>query len=53
MLSQNADEALVSEFIDVTENCELARYAPATQVSIQEDFEKAIRILSDLDKKLK
>lgn len=53
LLSQNADEALVSEFIDVTENCELARYAPATQVSIQEDFEKAIRILSDLDKKLK
>jgi hypothetical protein len=52
LLSQNANDSLVSEFIDVTENCELARYAPATQVSIKEDFDKAIRILSELDKKL-
>lgn len=51
LLSQNIDDLLVSEFIYVTENCELARYAPATQVSIQEDFDKAVRILSELDKK--
>lgn len=53
LLSQNIEDTLVSEFIEITENCELARYAPATQVSIQQDFDAAIRIVSDLDKKLK
>lgn len=53
LLSHNINESLVSEFIGITENCELARYAPTSQVSIEEDFEKAIRIVSDLDKKLK
>lgn len=53
LLSQNVEDTLVSEFIEITENCELARYAPATQVSIQQDFDTAIRIVSELDKKLK
>jgi hypothetical protein len=37
----------------LTENCEIARFAPATSVSIQNDFDIAIAILSDLEKQIK
>ncbi len=52
LLSRNADAQSVSEFINLTENCELARYAPASTVSIQHDFDKAVSIISSLEKQL-
>ncbi|MBC7643387.1 MAG: protein BatD [Flavobacterium sp.] len=53
LLSNNADENLVSEFINLTENCEIARYAPSTNATIQQDYEKAVLIIADLEKQLK
>jgi hypothetical protein len=32
-----------------TENCEIARYAPASSVTIQHDFDKAVAIISNLE----
>lgn len=52
LLSRNANPETVTEFINLTENCEIARYAPATSVSIQQDFEKAISIISELEKQI-
>ena len=52
LLSKNVDLATVSQFISLTENCELARYAPSTSVSIQHDYEKAVEIISNLEKQL-
>lgn len=52
LLSRNADAQSVGEFIDLTENCEFARYAPASTVSIQHDFDKAVSIISSLEKQL-
>ncbi len=52
LLSRNADRQTVSEFINLTENCEFARYAPSTSVSIQQDYEKAVEIISSLEKQL-
>lgn len=49
---KNADSATVSEFISLVENCEFARYAPSTSVSIQQDYDKAIRLISDLEKQI-
>lgn len=53
LLSRNANPETVTEFINLTENCEIARYAPATSFTIQHDFDKAVAIISDLEKQIK
>lgn len=52
LLSRNAKTETVESFIDLTENCELARYAPSSSVAIHQDFEKAVAIISDLEKQI-
>ncbi|MDR6968980.1 hypothetical protein J2X31_003006 [Flavobacterium arsenatis] len=52
LLSRNANENTVSNFINLTENCEFARYAPSSSVSIQQDFDKAVAIISELEKQI-
>lgn len=52
LLTRNANSATVLSFIALTENCELARYAPSSSVAIQQDYEKAVAILSDLEKQI-
>jgi hypothetical protein len=52
LLSRNANTETVSEFITLTENCELARYAPSSSVAIQKDYDKAVAIISGLEKQL-
>ena len=53
LLSNNAEQNTVNEFINLTENCEIARYAPATNATIQQDYDKAVFIIADLEKQLK
>ena len=52
LLSRNANPETVTQFIDLTENCEFARYAPSTSGSIQQDFDKAVILLSELEKQI-
>ncbi len=52
LLEKKAKPETVSEFIILTENCELARYAQSSSVAIQQDYQKAIAILGDLEKQL-
>lgn len=52
LLSRNAKPEAVTDFIALTENCELARYAPASSTSIQQDFDKAVLIISELEKQI-
>ncbi len=52
LLSKNANPDTVLEFLTLTENCELARYAPSTNAAIQNDYEKAVSIISELEKQL-
>jgi hypothetical protein len=52
LLSRNADSETISDFITLTENCELARYAPSTSVTIQQDYDKAVEIISSLEKQI-
>ena len=52
LLSRNANPETVTDFIALTENCELARYAPASSTSIQNDFDKAVVIISALEKQI-
>jgi hypothetical protein len=52
LLSKNCDNQSVIDFIKLMENCEIARYAPSSQVTIQQDFEKAEAIITSLNKNL-
>jgi hypothetical protein len=52
LLSRNANPEAVNDFIALTENCEIARYAPSSSVTIQKDFDKAVVIISDLEKQI-
>jgi hypothetical protein len=49
---RNANMDTISDFIALTENCEFARYAPSTSVTIQQDYDKAVEIISSLEKQL-
>jgi len=53
LLSRNANSETVTSFIALTENCEFARYAPASETAIQQDFDKAVVIISELEKQIK
>ncbi|MFD2725728.1 BatD family protein [Hyunsoonleella rubra] len=41
---------VVGDFIAIFENCELARYTPITNVTMQEDYDKAAKTISLIDK---
>lgn len=53
LLSRKANPETVTEFIQLTENCELARYAYSSESAIQNDYDKAVVIISELEKQLK
>lgn len=52
LLSKNARAQTVIDFITLTENCELARFAQSSSAAIQQDFDKAVEIISDLEKQI-
>lgn len=43
----------ISEFITLLESCELARYAPATDVTMQQDYNDSASAIAAIDKQLK
>jgi hypothetical protein len=53
LASRNVNAQTIIDFIDLTENCELARYALTSSSAIQQDFDKAVLIISDLEKQIK
>ena len=42
----------VNAFINLTENCEFARYAPSSSGAIQQDYDKAVTVISELEKQI-
>ena len=52
LLSRNASPETVTDFINLTENCEIARFAQSSSAAIQQDFDKAVLIISDLEKQI-
>ena len=52
LLSRNASPETVVDFINLTENCELARFAQSSSTAIHQDFDKAVLIISDLEKQI-
>ena len=52
LLERKAKPESISAFINLTENCEFARYAPSTSTAIQQDYDKAVAIISELEKQI-
>jgi hypothetical protein len=52
LLERKANPESISAFINLTENCELARYAPSSSTAIQQDYDKAVTIISELEKQI-
>ncbi|WP_179333782.1 BatD family protein [Winogradskyella costae] len=50
---RQVSKEVVSDFISILENCELARYTPITQVTMQNDYDKAGHTISLIDKQLR
>lgn len=50
---RNASEDSISHFIALMNDCEYARYAPATDTAMTNDFDRAIEIITELEKQLK
>jgi len=53
LTERNVDLTVVSEFISILENCELARYTPITHVTMQNDYEKSVITIAAIDKKIR
>jgi hypothetical protein len=43
----------ILEFNELLKSCELARYTPFSNVEMQQDYEKAARVITTLDKQIK
>ena len=53
LLKRKVEDSAVKEFISLLENCELARYTPITEVEMHQDYDKAAKTISQIDKQLK
>jgi len=52
LIARKVNEDTVNEFLSILRNCELARYTPITNVEMQQDYEKAARTISVIDKEI-
>jgi hypothetical protein len=52
LLNKKASEATVREFISLMNDCEFARYTPSSEVAMQQDYNKAIEVISELEKQI-
>ncbi len=50
--SKGVDASTETEFIELLKSCEFARYTPASNVAMQQDYDKAVRVISEIDKQV-
>ena len=50
--SKNVKDATIAEFMDVLNDCDFARYTPTTNVMMEQEFEKAKKVITKIDKYL-
>jgi hypothetical protein len=49
---KGAEESTIETFIEILKSCELARYSPASNDTMQHDYDKAVKVISTIDKQL-
>jgi len=50
LIEKNIKNETITEFIKVLNDCDFARYAPSTETKMNEDFSRAKRMITALDK---
>jgi hypothetical protein len=50
--SKNVEQQTITEFIDVLNDCDFARYTPTTNVKMKQEFEKSKSVITKIDKYL-
>ncbi len=53
LTERGVSEVPIDQFIAILENCELARYTPATVATMKQDYNQAAQTISDIDKQIK
>jgi len=52
LLSRNANPDTVNEFSAIMDSCEFARYAPSSGTAMQQDYDNAVKVITDLSKQI-
>ena len=50
--SKGVQPATIASFIKLKQNCEMARYAPSSNTEMQNDYDTASQVITDLNKQL-
>ena len=53
LIKRQVDETVVSDFLTIIDSCELARYTPFSEVTMQHDYDKSANTISVIDKQIK
>lgn len=53
LLQRGATATTNKEFIELLASCEFARYTPSSDSGMQQDFDKASKVINEIDKQLK
>ncbi len=53
LLNKSGKEDSINMFLELLQSCELARYAPSSRVEMQQDYEKAVKVISEIDKQIR
>lgn len=49
---KGVESELISEFNSLLASCEFARYTPSSNAGMEQDYEKAVKVISELDKQI-
>ncbi len=52
LIEKNVDETTREGFVGLLKNCEMARYSPFSDVQMQQDYNRASEVISQLDKQI-
>ena len=53
LAERQVDPSTISEFDNILESCELARYTPITTVTMQQDYDKAAQTINLIDRQIR
>lgn len=51
--TKSAEESAIFQFVELLKNCEMARYSPFSNVEMKQDYDKAVNVISLIDRQLK
>jgi len=53
LVQRTVEKPIVNDFLSILDSCELARYTPFSDVTMQHDYDKAAKTISVIDKQMK